>query len=201
MDERIRCPWGEINARNCLYHDTEWGVPVHDDRMQFEHFSLEVMQCGLSWDLMLKKRTLFRNAFADFEPKHVADMSDADVDRILDMAGMIRSERKVRAIIHNARLLPSLQAEFGSFSDYIWQWSDGKMLIYRAHAEQPPAKNSLSERLAKDLKKRGFRFVGPVNMYAHLQSCGVINDHHVQCFRYEEVQAGHPVRFVMETDG
>jgi DNA-3-methyladenine glycosylase I len=124
------CTWGNMNAANKIYHDTEWGIPVHDDRQMFEHLTLECMQCGLSWDLMLKKRELFRRCFENFDYDKVASYDDTDVERILNTEGMIRSPRKVRAVINNARCYQKVREEFGGFCAYIWAYSDGKMHFY-----------------------------------------------------------------------
>ncbi len=176
------CDWANRNERNRIYHDREWGVPVHDDRRMFEHLTLECLQCGLSWDLMLRKREIFRQCFANFDYDAIAAFDEADVERILQTEGMIRSPRKVRAVIHNARRAQAVREEFGSFCDYIWSWSGGKTILYQGHAGgNMPVSNGLSEKLSKDLKKRGFQYVGPVTVYSHLQACGIINDHDGNC--------------------
>ncbi len=179
------------------YHDTEWGVPVHDDRKQFEYLLMEAMQCGLSWGLMLRKRETFRQCFADFDFEKVARYGDADVARILATENMIRSERKIRAIINNAQCFLEVRAEFKTFSDYLWHFTEGKALIYRRSArELPPVKNDLSERISRDMKKRGLKFLGPVVIYSHLQGCGIINDHDRDCPCFARIKASHPFRLV-----
>lgn len=176
------CAWAEQNERNRLYHDTEWGVPVHDDRRMFEHLSLECLQCGLSWDLMLKKREIFRRCFDGFDFDRIAAYDAADVERILRTEGMLRSARKVEAVIQNARCYQKVREEFGTFCDYIWSYSGGKTILYDGHdTGSVPVSNALSERIGKDLKKRGFRYVGAITIYSHLQACGIINDHDRDC--------------------
>lgn len=188
------CDWAFASERDRKYHDTEWGVPVHDDRQMFEHLSLECLQCGLSWALMLKKREIFRRCFAGFDYDTVAAFGEAEVANILNTEGMLRSERKVRAIIHNARCCQQLREEFGSLCAYFWQYTAGKTLVYAGHAEGGvPASNALSERISRDLKKRGFQFVGPVTIYSHMQACGLINDHASDCPCFQEINAAYPI--------
>ena len=176
------CGWANTDPLDKVYHDTEWGIPVHDDRHMFEHLILECMQCGLSWALMLKKREIFRKCFDNFDYDRIADYNEADVERILNTEGMIRSPRKVNAIINNARCYQKVREEFGTFCDYIWSYSDGKTILYQGHdAGRIPVSNGLSVRISKDLKKRGFKYVGPVTIYSHLQACGIINDHDKDC--------------------
>ena len=176
------CGWANTDPLDKVYHDTEWGIPVHDDRHMFEHLTLECMQCGLSWALMLKKREIFRKCFDNFDYDRIADYNEADVERILNTEGMIRSPRKVNAIINNARCYQKVREEFGTFCDYIWSYSDGKTILYQGHdAGRIPVSNGLSARISKDLKKRGFKYVGPVTIYSHLQACGIINDHDKDC--------------------
>ena len=187
------CAWADMNEANRFYHDTEWGVPVHDDRTMFEHLSLENLQCGLSWDLMLKKREIFRQCFADFDYDRVAAFDESDVERIVNTPGMLRSPRKVRAIIGNACAYRKLREEFGSFCGYLWAYSGGKTILYEGHAEgRVPVSNGLSDRIAKDLKKRGFRYVGPVTIYSHLQACGIINDHDRACLCRRRINDANP---------
>lgn len=187
------CTWADINEANRLYHDTEWGVPVYDDRQMFEHLTLECLQCGLSWDLMLKKRGIFRQCFENFDFDKIAAYDEADVERIISTDGMIRSSRKVRAIINNARCYQKIRSEFGSFCDYLWAYSDRKTILYRGHGlGQVPVSNGLSDRIGKDLKKHGFQYVGAVTIYSHLQACGIINDHGRDCPCYRRINAAHP---------
>ncbi|MDY4745836.1 DNA-3-methyladenine glycosylase I [Veillonella caviae] len=170
------------------YHDHEWGRPVHDDKKQFEHLMLEVMQCGLSWITVLNKREDLRIAFDDFDYKKIALYTDADVERIMNAPNVIRSERKIRAIIHNAQRFIEVQRDFGSFCNYIWAFTGGKTLVYEGHPEgNIPAKNELSERISNDLKQRGFKFLGPVTIYSHLQASGLINDHGRDCPCFDDI--------------
>ena len=165
------CTWAGMNEANRIYHDTEWGVPVHDDRHMFEHLTLECLQCGLSWDLMLKKREIFRQCFENFEYDKIAAYGEADVGRILNTEGMIRSPRKIRAVINNARCVQKLREERGSFSEYIWSFSTGKTILYQGHAAgRVPVSNGLSGRISRDFKQRGFQYVGPITIYSHLQA-------------------------------
>jgi len=187
------CGWDSASPLDRAYHDAEWGVPVHDDRKMFEYLMMEVMQCGLSWQLMLCKRDIFRRCFAEFDYRQVARFTDADVARILQTEGMIRSERKVRAVINNARCVLEVQKEYGSFSDYLWSFSGGKTILYHGHADGPiPVSNGLSARLSADLRRRGFKYVGPVTIYSHLQACGIINDHDRSCPCYRKLVEAHP---------
>ena len=187
------CGWAEANVLNKRYHDTEWGIPVHDDVKMFEHFCLECLQCGLSWDLMLKKRDIFRECFDDFDFNKIAGYTGEDVDRIMNTAGMLRSVRKIEAIINNARCFVELRKEFGSFCDYLWGYSDNKTILYEGHAEgKVPVSNGLSADISRDLKKRGFKYVGPITMYSHLQACGIINDHDMNCKCYKKIVKEYP---------
>lgn len=187
------CGWADTDPLDKVYHDTEWGIPVHDDRHMFEHLILECMQCGLSWALMLKKREIFRKCFDNFDYDRIADYNEADVERILNTEGMIRSPRKVNAIINNARCYQKVREEFGTFCDYIWSYSDGKTILYQGHdAGRIPVSNGLSVRISKDLKKRGFKYVGPVTIYSHLQACGIINDHDKDCPCRKKILDGYP---------
>jgi DNA-3-methyladenine glycosylase I len=159
----------------------------------FEHLSLECLQCGLSWDLMLKKREIFRRCFDNFDYDRIAAYDDADVERILNTEGMIRSRRKVEAVINNARCYRKVREEYGSFCRYIWAYSGGKTILYQGHdVGTIPVSNGLSNRISKDLKKRGFKFVGAVTIYSHLQACGIINDHDRDCPCYRRINEAHP---------
>ncbi len=188
------CAWSLSDDLLRRYHDTEWGVPVHDDHLLFEHLALEVMQCGLNWLLMLKKREIFRQALAGFDPQRLAAFTDHDIETALAVPGMIRSRRKVEALVADARAFLSLQQEFGSFHAWLWSFTDGCMLVYESHASAMPASNELSERIGAALRKRGFRYVGGVTIYSMLQACGVINDHAPGCPRFSAVMQGAKVR-------
>ena len=187
------CEWGNTSAQNMRYHDKEWGVPLHDDIKQFEFLMMEVMQCGLSWDLMIKKREIFRSCFDNFDFNKIATYDKTDVMRIIDSDGMIKSPRKIAAIINNAKCVQKICAEFGSFCAYLWKYSNGKTIIYKKHSEgYIPVSNSLSEKISKDLKQRGFKFLGAVTVYSHLQACGIINDHGSECPRYKYIIEHYP---------
>ncbi len=187
------CTWAGMNDANRLYHDAEWGIPVHDDRRMFEHLTLECLQCGLSWDLMLKKREIFRRCFENFDYDKIAGYGPGDVSRVLNTEGMIRSPRKVEAVIGNARRYREVRAEFGSFCEYIWGFSGGRTILYAGHGKGAiPVSNGLSSRLSADLKKRGFKYVGPVTIYSHLQACGIICDHDADCPCYRRIVAEYP---------
>lgn len=170
------------------YHDREWGVPLHDERMHFEFLCLEAMQAGLSWMVVLKKRAAFKEAFADFHPEKVALFDDAEVQALLANPGIIRNRLKIRALINNAQRFLEVQEEYGSFDAYIWSFTGGEPVVNRWEEQsQMPVTTPLSDHMAKDMKKRGFKFLGSTTLYAHLQAIGVVNDHLVSCFRYREL--------------
>lgn len=184
------CDWAKTSTENLRYHDTEWGEPTHDDRTLFEYLVLEAMQCGLSWDLIIKKRKIFRECFADFNPAKVAKFTEEDITKILQTDGMIKNCRKIAATINNAKCFLETQKSHGSFDNYLWQFSGYKTIIYTDRVDGfVPAKNTLSEKIAKDLKARGFKFLGPVVVYSYLQACGLINDHDKNCPRFKEINA------------
>ena len=183
-----RCPWCLCNEKMIRYHDEEWGVPVHDDRKQFEFLMMEVMQCGLNWNMMIQKREIFRKCFADFDFDKVADFGEEEIEQIMETKGMIRSRRKIEAVIHNARCFQKIREEFSSFDAYIWSFTNGKTYLYTGHQKGAiPAKNGLSDRVSRDLKKRGMKYMGSVTVYSHLQACGIVNDHQESCFRFSEI--------------
>ena len=187
------CNWGTNLDILIAYHDTEWGVPLHDDRGQFEFLMMEAMQCGLNWTMMMKKREIFRSCFDNFEYDKIAKYTEEDVDRILEVPGMIKSRRKIEAIINNAKCFQKIQEEFGSFDLYLWAYSDGKTILYNKHEEgYIPVSNGLSDEISKDLKKRGFKYLGTVTVYSHLQACGMINDHGSDCPCYKRINAANP---------
>jgi DNA-3-methyladenine glycosylase I len=183
-----RCPWCGTDPLYRTYHDTEWGVPVHDDRKLFEFITLEGAQAGLSWITILKKRDNFRRAFADFDPERVARFGEHDAERLMNDAGIIRNKLKIKAAIGNARAFLETQERHGSFDRYIWDFVDGQPIVnhFRTLSEVP-AETALSRTISKDLKQRGFRFVGPTIVYAHMQATGMVNDHLVDCFRWKQV--------------
>lgn len=184
-----RCTWAGSDPLYLAYHDTEWGVPLHDDRALFEFLSLECQQAGLSWITVLRKREHYRQCFFNFEPQKVADMSDAYIEECLLDSGLIRNRLKLYSLRSNAQAFMAIQKEFGSFDAYSWAFVDGKAVDgRRSTMAEVPATSSRSDALSKDLKKRGFKFVGATICYAHMQATGMVNDHVHNCFRYEEVK-------------
>jgi DNA-3-methyladenine glycosylase I len=181
-----RCTWSEgIDPAYERYHDEEWGVPVRDDRVHFEFLVLESAQAGLSWWTILRKRDGYRRAFADFDAAKVARFTPRTVEKLLQDASIVRNRQKIEAAIVNARGFLAIQKEFGTFDRYVWEFVGGKPIVnrWRKHGEVP-ATSKESDALSKDLKARGFKFVGPTIVYAHMQATGLINDHLVGCFRY-----------------
>ncbi len=188
VKEKVRCPWCLKFEQYIEYHDTEWGVPVHDDRTHFEFLILEGAQAGLSWATVLKKRDGYRKAFADFDAQAVSRFTEKKLEKILLDPGIIRNRLKVYAAVNNAKRFLEVQKEFGSFDKYIWRFVNGKPIVNKWKTmKQLPATSKESDALSKDLIKRGFKFVGSTVIYAHMQACGLINDHLVDCFRYKQV--------------
>ena len=184
-----RCPWLDLDKPDYVaYHDREWGVPVHDDRKHFEFLTLESAQAGLSWYTVLRKRTNYRQAFAKFDPAKVARFSAAKIEQMLQDPGLIRNRRKISAAVKNARHFLAVQDEFGSFSAYIWRFVDGEPIVneFRTLADLP-ATSRESNALSKDLKSRGFKFIGSIVIYAHMQATGMVNDHVLDCFRRGQI--------------
>jgi len=184
-----RCTWCEgLYDDYVRYHDEEWGVPVHEDRKHFEFLILEGAQAGLSWSTILKRRSGYRKAFADFDPEKVAGYSNKKYEELLLDSSIIRNRLKIKSAINNAQRFLEVQNDFGSFDNYIWRFTDGKPNINSwEKMSEIPAKTELSDRVSKDLKKRGFTFVGSTIIYAHLQATGIVNDHEISCFRYREL--------------
>lgn len=195
-DNIVRCKWCLDNELALIYHDEEWGVPVHDDRKHFEYLMMEVMQCGLSWNLMLKKREIFRQCFDNFDYEKIVEYKEEDIERILNFPDMIRSRRKIEAIIHNSHKYIDIINEFGSFDDYLWGFTGHKSMVYRKHRVQWQAVNELSDAVSKDLKKRGLKYLGSITVFAHLQACGIINDHEYTCFMYQRLIKNENTLFV-----
>ncbi|MEW4923313.1 DNA-3-methyladenine glycosylase I [Algibacter sp. 2305UL17-15] len=188
MNAKHRCGWCEGDALYEAYHDEEWGVPIYDDDKLFEFLILETFQAGLSWITVLRKRENFRKAFDNFNYKKIANYQQDKMDSLLQDAGIIRNKLKVKATVTNAQAFIKIQDEFGSFSDYIWGFVDGKPIKnVLTDYKKAPANTPLSDTISKDLKRRGFKFVGSTVVYAHMQATGMVNDHEVNCFRYEEV--------------
>src|SRR5690606_18647243 len=188
MAEKKRCTWCLKTDLYIRYHDEEWGVPVHDDRTHFEFLILEGAQAGLSWLTILNKREGYRKCFADFDPEKVARFTEKRIEKILQDPGIVRNRLEVISAVNNARKFLDIQEEFGSFDNYIWRFVDSKPIVNRwTDMKQIPATSKESDALSNDLTKRGFKFVGSTVMYAHLQACGLINDHATFCFRYREL--------------
>ncbi|MEM0517959.1 MULTISPECIES: DNA-3-methyladenine glycosylase I [Aequorivita] len=186
--KKVRCEWCGTDPLYVNYHDIEWGVPVKDDKTLFEFLLLETFQAGLSWITILRKRENFRAAFDNFNYKKIAKYDQKKIDELLQNAGIIRNKLKVYSAVSNAKCFMEVQKEFGSFSNYMWGFVDNTPIknAYKTHAEVP-ATTLVSDALSKDLKKRGFKFVGSTVVYAHMQATGMVNDHIKTCFRYSEV--------------
>jgi len=188
-----RCPWVDLSKADYIsYHDHEWGVPVHDDRVLFEFLTLEAAQAGLSWYTVLRKRQHYRLAFDDFDPAQVACYDAPKVETLLGDPGIIRNRQKILAAINNAQRFLQVEDEFGSFDAYIWRFVDGAPIVHTFRTLQDyPATSPESDTLSKDLRQRGFKFVGPTICYAHMQATGMVNDHAVDCFRRQAIIDGY----------
>ena len=188
-----RCPWITPNNQDYIdYHDKEWGVPVHDDRVIFEFLTLEAAQAGLSWYTVLRKREAYRKAFADFDPEKVARYGKRQIDSLLHNAGIIRNQAKILAAVNNAERFLAVQEEFDSFDAYIWRFVEGNPIVHLIRKLTDfPVTSAESDALSKDLKQRGFKFVGATICYAHMQATGMVNDHVVECFRRREIIDGY----------
>ena len=189
VKEKCRCSWCIGKPAYEKYHDEEWGVPVWDDQKQFEFLVLESAQAGLSWWTVLKKRENYRKHFAQFDPEKVAKYTEKHVGKMLLDAGLIRNRAKIESAIHNAKLFLELQSKHGTFCNYIWDFTDGKPIVNKwKEMKQVPATTDLSDKLSKEMKQKGFKFMGSTVLYAHLQATGLINDHLIDCFRHKECQ-------------
>ncbi|MBD3761565.1 DNA-3-methyladenine glycosylase I [Rhizorhabdus sp.] len=188
MSPLVRCGWADNDPLMSAYHDSEWGVPQRDPRMLWEMLMLEGFQAGLSWIVILRKREAFRAAFASFDPDVVARFGEADVERLMTDAGIVRARAKIEATIAGARLYVAMRDRGEDFADYAWSFTDGEPL--RGDGHHVPASTALSERISKDMKKRGFKFVGPTIVYAWMQAVGIVNDHSADCFRRNPARAG-----------
>jgi len=187
QEDRVRCAWAAGDEMRA-YHDEEWGVPVHDDRRHFEFLLLEGAQAGLSWETILRKRAGYREAFAGFDPDAVAWFGDTEQTALLQNPGIVRNRLKIRSAVGNALAFLEVQEEFGSFDAYIWRFTGGEPIRNSwSDLSELPAQTDESSAMSRDLKKRGFRFVGPTICYAYMQAAGLVNDHSVDCFRYTEV--------------
>lgn len=185
---KVRCQWCEGDPLYVRYHDTEWGVPIRDDRKLFEFLVLDGAQAGLSWLTILKKRANYRSAFDHFDPVKISRYGDSKISSLLSDPGIVRNRKKVQSAIANARAMLAVQSEMGSFSDYLWQFVDGATIRNRWQSmDQIPAHTQESAQMSRDLKRRGFQFVGPTICYAFMQAAGMVNDHIVGCFRYNQV--------------
>lgn len=183
-----RCPWCGTDPIYVKYHDEEWGTPVHNDLKHFEFLVLESAQAGLSWITVLKKRSNYKSAYDNFDPIKVAAYSEEKISELLENAGIIRNRRKIEASINNAKMFLNIQREFGNFDNYIWKFVNYKPLVNKwKDVSEVPATSNLSDEISKDLKKRGFRFVGSTIIYSYLQATGLINDHISTCFRYDDL--------------
>ncbi|MBT6440001.1 MAG: DNA-3-methyladenine glycosylase I [Flavobacteriales bacterium] len=188
MDNLSRCAWPGKDPLYIKYHDEDWGVPVREDQKLFEFLTLETFQAGLSWITVLRKRKNFRAAFDNFNYKKIAEYDDSKFDSLLQNVGIIRNKLKIKAAISNARAFMIVQKEFGSFTKYIWGFTDDKVVQNNFQSvSEIPATTKLSDTISKDLKQRGFKFVGSTVIYAHMQATGMVNDHIVSCFRHKEI--------------
>ena len=184
METKTRCAWCEKDDLYRDYHDNEWGNPIYDDEKLFEFLILETFQAGVSWHLILKKRENFRKAFLNFDYHQIAFFGDYEVQELMKDSGIIRNTLKIKSAISNAKAFIKVQEEFGSFSKFIWNYIDGKPIINHFKTlNEVPAYTPLAEKISKDLKKRGFKFIGPTTMYAHMQATGMVNDHLIQCWK------------------
>lgn len=187
---RERCGWVKNTFDQYIqYHDEEWGIPVHDDKVHFEFMILESAQAGLSWSTVLKKREGYKNAFANFEVDKVALFGQEEIDKLILDPSIIRNKLKINAAVNNARKFLEVQREFDTFDQYIWSFVDHKPIVNHWNSlKEVPATSPQSDQLSKDLRKRGFKFVGSTIVYAHMQACGLVNDHTVDCFRHKEIR-------------
>jgi DNA-3-methyladenine glycosylase I len=187
MGQKKRCSWvKEDSALYCVYHDVEWGTPIRDDQAMYALFLLELFQAGLSWITLLKKRQAFSAAFDDFDAKKIAAYDEEKIALLMQDAGIIRSRGKIEAAISNANIVLSLREEFGSFCNYLWHFSGGKVVL--SPDEQPRTTSPLSDRISADMKRRGMRYAGSVTIHSFLQAAGLVNEHETDCFRYDELK-------------
>lgn len=191
------CYWCQGDKTLQKYHDEEWGIPLYDDRKHFEYLSMEVMQCGLNWIMMLKKRETFRKCFDDFDYDRISLYTEDKINEILSFPGMIKSRRKIEAIINNAKKYKNIIKKHGSFSDFLWNFTDNKIIIYRSRKEnEDGSRTELSDKISSILKDEGFKYLGSITVYAHLQACGIVNDHIPNCRRYSEIIEGKNIEYL-----
>jgi len=201
VNDIIRCAWVGNDPLYQIYHDTEWGVPLHDDRLLFEFLVLEGAQAGLSWITILRKREAYRQAFAAFDPPQVASFNDAKIAELLANPGIVRNRLKIASAIANARAFLAVQEQFGSFDAYLWRFVEGRPLQNTwARIAEVPARTELSDTLSRDLKRRGFNFVGSTICYAFMQAVGMVNDHTTDCFRWKELRGCGATPLLKEDD-
>ncbi len=187
MEDKIRCSWCGTDSLYVDYHDLEWGVPVNEDRIQFEFLVLESAQAGLSWLTILKRRKGYRRLYADFDAKKVALFDESKILEMLQDTGIIRNRKKIESSINNAQRFLEIQGQYGSFHDYLWRFTNGKQVVnHFSRLSEIPATTPLSDTISKDLKQKGFRFLGSTTIYAHMQATGLVNDHLVECFRHSD---------------
>ncbi len=183
--DKVRCEWANCHPLAVKYHDEEWGDPLHDDQKHFEFILLEVMQCGLSWLTILKKRDSLRKAFDNFDFEIISNYDNEKIESLLSDTSIIRSIKKINAVINNAKKFIEIRKEFGSFDKYIWSFTDNSTVLIPSHGEgNIPTKTDLSDKISLDMKKRGFKFLGSITIYSHLQAAGIVNDHLNYCYKY-----------------
>lgn len=199
-DQICRCSWVDLSKPDYVqYHDQEWGIPVYDDQHLFEHLVLESSQAGLSWYTVLRKRENYRTAFDQFNPQQIANYDEAKIESLMGNAGIIRNRKKIEAIIGNARVFLQIQEEFGSFASYSWHFVGGQPIVNTfSSSDSWPTTSPESDAMSKDLRQRGFKFFGSTICYAHMQATGMVNDHSVECFRYQEIINGYAPNLVSE---
>ena len=189
------CRW-ERTQEQLNYHNNVWGRPNHDDFKHFENLVYEVLQCGLSWWLVYGKKSILSKCFDNFNPEKISAYDDSDVERIIHTNGMIKSKPKIKAIICNAKAFVKIQNKFGSFDNFLWSFTNNKVIVYEKHSEGLiPASNGLSDKISKELKKWGFKYLGPIVVYSHLQACGLVNDHDKDCDCYKEIIENNSIEY------
>lgn len=194
-----RCNWCTNNLILQNYHDNEWGDIVHDDKKHFEYLLMEVMQCGLNWLMILQKREILRTCFDNFDYNIIARYDENDIERIIKTDGMIKSKRKIEAIINNAKCFLEIRDKFTSFDSYLWSFSNYKTLIYIKHQKGFwENHNDLSDRISSDMKRKGFKYLGSITIFSHLQACGIINDHAINCYKYNQIIERGNIEYVYQ---